>query len=105
MDKKTPIKIDLHIKLTTPEIKMCDCGEGPPHAFISAGNFRSMSFGSKYWGRGLLNSDEVEIFGDFIKNELLDQMNKLSLPEKGPQKIECSDYDEYAGREVLFEDD
>lgn len=102
MSKKEPVKIDLKIELTTPEVKMCDCGAECPHAAIVAGDFRSMPFGAKKWGRGLLKTEEVEIFGDFILDELRQQMELLPLPETGPEKVQCEKYDEHAGREILF---
>lgn len=82
---------------------MCDCGSDEPHAVISAGDFRSLPFGSKYWGRGILRMEEAEIFGEFIINELRQQVEKLPLPERGPEKVKCLKHDPYAGKEVLFD--
>ncbi len=105
MNKGKPIKIDLKIELTMPEAKMCDCGAECPHAVIVAGDFRSMPFGSKKWGRGLLLMEEIEIFGKFIINEICGQIEALPLPEVGPEKVQCEKHDVDAGKEILFEEE
>lgn len=101
---RKPLKIDLNIKLVVPTVEMCSCGNEPPHAFIVAGDLRSIPFGSKYWGRGLLKLEDVQIFGEFIVNELSAQLEGLDLPEKGPKNIDCKKFDANAGHEVLYED-
>lgn len=105
MSDNTPVKIDLKITLTAPEVKMCDCGADVPHAAICAGDFMSTPFGAKKWGRGLLQTEEVEIFGDFIVNELGVQIDALPLPEIGPEKVQCKKHDADAGKEILFDEE
>jgi hypothetical protein len=105
VSEKKPIKIDLKIELTVPEVRMCDCGSDEQHAVIFSGDFSSMPFSSKYWGRGILQMEEVELFGEFIVDELRRQLEALPLPEKGPAKVKCLKHDPYAGKEVLFDEE
>ncbi|PIR66790.1 MAG: hypothetical protein COU51_02135 [Parcubacteria group bacterium CG10_big_fil_rev_8_21_14_0_10_36_14] len=72
-----------------PEIKMCDCGSLPPHAYIILGDFRSAPISAKYWGRGLLKVEPILSFGEDLARELLHEFEKLPLPERGPRDIEC----------------